>query len=164
MGEGKASTPVFHFSDERLFHIFLENIPRAELLAPLRADERLRNRHFPGFRITESLPTQKQLVAAFRSEVIQRKNTALADRLCQSWVDCHGECSSAVLESIGVSNSSPPDKSWLKQAHAALNDDHSEGRIGTAVRTLVGRFSSDEIQIFFRLSPTDWTSRLYGLR
>ena len=54
--------PVYHFVDEHLFSIFMEQVPRTVLLSPIRGDEVLRNRCFPGFRISDDTPTQEQIV------------------------------------------------------------------------------------------------------
>ena len=61
--------PVYHFVDEGLFTAFIERLPRSALTDPLRNDQVLRNRLFPGFRITETTPNPQQVLAAYRKEV-----------------------------------------------------------------------------------------------
>ncbi|HEY6465294.1 MAG TPA: hypothetical protein VIY69_04835, partial [Candidatus Acidoferrales bacterium] len=62
MQEATASyVPVYHFVDERLFEAFLTDIPRNVLVDYLRSDESLRNRYFPGHRISATVPSAKQI-------------------------------------------------------------------------------------------------------
>jgi hypothetical protein len=79
-------TPVYHFCDDRLFELFLEKIPRARLVEHLRKSESLRNRLFPGFRVSNSSPTDRQLFTAYKREITERHNSSLATFLCASWI------------------------------------------------------------------------------
>ena len=77
---------VYHFLDKHLLEVFIEKIPRSELVETLRVNESLRNRYFPGFRISNSVPSSKQIVVAYRKEIVERRNGRLATSLCRSWV------------------------------------------------------------------------------
>ena len=84
MSERKESyTLVYHFVDEDLFKAFIKKMPRPALVGPVRRDEALRNRYFPGFRITEAKPDQQQLLTAYRREILQRHNSVLANQSLQ---------------------------------------------------------------------------------
>jgi hypothetical protein len=69
---------VFHFRDTLLFEAFMRDIPETSLRERLRRSEPLRNRTFPGFRVTKVLPTDRQIATAFKKEVVDRKNGDLA--------------------------------------------------------------------------------------
>jgi len=141
--------PVCHFLDERLFSSFLEKLTRNTLVAPLRADEKLRNRYFPGFRVSESTPTAQQILTAYRTEIVQRGNSVLANLLCKHWLFRSSALLRSALESIGLS---PKDvtlvDSWIKEAQSRLGPETSQKCLRDIVLATATGFSADEILIF----------------
>lgn len=141
-------TPVFHFVDEHLFKAFLEKIPRSALIEPLRRDEALRNRYFPGFRINESKPDRQQLLNAYRREIVERHNRVLANKLCEEWICCNHGLSSAALQALGLSGERASEAgTWIGEAQSVLTDRGFEA-VGELVRAVRGKFEPGDVLIF----------------
>lgn len=153
MQEATASyVPVYHFVDERLFEAFLTDIPRNVLVDYLRSDESLRNRYFPGHRISATVPSAKQISAAFRREVTDRKNSQLASSLCSDWIRQRSELARAALDEIGVQSPSPSDAdSWIGSVHAAVTPENREEKIRALVSELGSHFPEKDVHIFVSL-------------
>ena len=80
---------VFHFRDAQLYEAFMADLPDTALRERLRRSQSLRNSTFPGFRVTKALPTDRQICAAFKKEIVDRKNGDLASFLCALWTREH---------------------------------------------------------------------------
>jgi tetratricopeptide (TPR) repeat protein len=144
--------PVYHFVDERLFKAFIERLPRASLVAPLRRDEALRNRYFPGFRISENKPTQQQVLSAYKREVVEGRNRRLANVLCEQWIRSSRELTTMALKSLGLSSEDPASATtWINKAQRKLEEEQGLDVVHTIVRTMSPIFASEDILIFISI-------------
>jgi predicted nucleic acid-binding Zn-ribbon protein len=140
---------VFHFCDEHLLEAFLAKIPRSQLLEYVRANESLRNRHFPGFRLSSTVPTFRQILVAYRNEIVDRKNSKLANALCADWIRQQPLLASTALKYLGVQSANPADaRSWIEEVQAQLRQPSCKDIVGKLVWTLAAQFSSEDIHIF----------------
>jgi len=140
---------VYHFRDEHLFEAFAAQIPRPQLLEHARKNEPLKNRCFSGFRLTTSFPTHRQILAAYKKEIVDRHGGKLASALCADWIAHQQELTSKALESIDIHVSTPSDAhSWIRQVQAKLDAEPHEDIFRRLVQSLVGQFSNDDIHIF----------------
>src|SRR5579872_5584719 len=148
MPEPSKYRPIYHFADERLFKAFIEKVPRSDLVDPLRGDEALRNRHFPGFRISETKPTQQQLLTAYRLEILQRGNSKLANLLCEQWIRNSHELACVALQSVGLPSEHAAEVgTWIKKIQANLEEKGFDF-LRAIVSALSSRFSPEDILIF----------------
>lgn len=140
---------VYHFRDNYLLQTFLAAIPRPQLLEPLRSQESLRNRYFPGFRLSNSVPSGKQLATAYQKEIVGQHNGKLASDLCASWIQQKQAVTIAGLQALGVQPANPADAySWIGDVHARIKSSGSDETFRALVRNLSAHFPSDEIRIF----------------
>ncbi len=143
---------VFHFRNAQLCEAFMGDIPEAPLRERLKKGESLRSRTFPGFRITKALPTHRQMIAAFRKEVVDRRNGELASFLCALWIRNHSSLAKDALLQLGVEAKTPEDaRSWINAVHHSLEQSSWESLIQTTVRSLADRYPIEEIQIFISI-------------
>lgn len=148
MREPNNYRPVYHFVDERLFKAFVEKIPRSNLVDPLRGDQELRNRYFPGFRISETTPTQQQVITAYRRDILQRSNTGLANDLCAHWIRSSHELAGVALQSVGLTSEHAAEvETWIKEVQSNLEEKGLEF-LRTLVQALCKNFSAEDILIF----------------
>src|SRR5579859_6810602 len=91
---------VYHFLDDHLLERFIAKIPHSQLVEYLRVDEALRNRYFRGFRISGTVPTSKQVLTAYKREIIGRSNGKLASSLCADWIRQQPVLASVALKSL----------------------------------------------------------------
>ena len=116
------------------------------------AQESLRNRHFPGFRISNTHPTTQQLATAYKKEVIDRHNGQLASSLCASWIRQHPLLATAALKSLGIESENPADaNSWINLVHAKLDLKPNDDVFRKLTRDLATQFSTDDVHIFVSL-------------
>jgi tetratricopeptide (TPR) repeat protein len=143
---------VYHFLDDNLFETFMAHVSHAQLRAQLRSNEPLRNRCFPGSRITTTLPTDKQLVLAYRREVVERSNGKLASELCAQWVRNNSVLVDIGLRSLGAGAVDAADAtSWIEDVHTRLHESDGDERIRGLANTLAGQFPDSEIMIFISI-------------
>jgi hypothetical protein len=141
--------PVYHFVDEGLFTAFIERLPRSALTDPLRNDQVLRNRLFPGFRITETTPNPQQVLAAYRKEILQRSNSRLANSLCRHWIRNSSALAAAALQSMGLSAEDAGEvDTWLEEAQAQLGKDWSYDSLRALTSAVARGFPPEDILIF----------------
>lgn len=144
-----AYLPVFHFVDEHLYTTFIEKLARPTLLESLRANQLIRNRYFPGFRITETTPTLQQLLNAYRKEILQRSNSNLAKTLCEQWIRCNSELASIALQSVGfLSEDAARAGTWIEKIKSKLEGADGPGYLRTIVRAISEKFPAEEVLIF----------------
>lgn len=140
---------VYHFLDNHLLEVFIEKIPRSELVETLRVNESLRNRYFPGFRISNSVPSSKQIVVAYRKEIVERRNGRLATSLCRSWVVQQPKLADTALRSLDIHSENPANADlWITEVQARLAQEGKDECIRKIVRALASQYSSDDIHIF----------------
>jgi tetratricopeptide (TPR) repeat protein len=140
---------VYHFHDDRLLEAFIAKIPRSQLIEYLRGDESLRNRYFPGFRISNTVPTRQQIMNAYKKEIIDHNDAKLANLLCALWVRQQAELASIALKSLGIQTKNPADANlWVNDVHARLEREQYEDSLRALVRALVMQFSSEDVHIF----------------
>jgi hypothetical protein len=140
---------VYHFRDDRLFQAFIAEIPRSQLLEHVRRNDALRSRNFPGFRISSTFPTERQLHIAYEKEIVDRHNGNLANSLCTHWIGQHQELVTAALKSLGVDPANPSDADlWIGDVHDKLALESSDDSFRLLIRTLTAKFSDDDIHIF----------------
>lgn len=140
---------VYHFRDDRLLEAFIDKIPHSQLSEYLRSDESLRNRHFRGFRISNTSPTRQQIMSAYKQEIIDRHNGELASSLCADWVRQQPALASVALKSLGVQSENPANANeWIDEVHAKIGQGHSDQYFGALVRALAMKFSDEDIHIF----------------
>jgi tetratricopeptide (TPR) repeat protein len=143
---------VYHFCDDALVDAFFTRIPRTQLLDFARRSETLRSRNFPGFRITNRFPTDRQLITAYRREVVDRRNSGLASSLCTCWIAQQPSLAGAALKSLGIESTTPADaNSWIEEVHKKLASAPDEELLTTLVHSLAGKFPNDDIHIFVSL-------------
>ena len=143
---------VFHFRDVQLCEAFMEDIPEIQLRERLRKSESLRNRTFPGFRVTKTLPTHRQMTTVFKREIVDRKDGDLASFLCTLWIRKHSSLAKDVLLLLGVETKTPEDaRSWIGAVHQSLEQSSWENLIRTAVHSVADRYPNEQIQIFFSI-------------
>lgn len=143
---------VFHFRNAHLCDVFMGAIPEAPLRERLKRSESLRSRTFPGFRITKALPTDRQMTAAFRKEIVDRRNGELASFLCALWIRKHSFLAKDALLLLGVEAKTPEDaRSWIDAVHHSLEQSSWVNLIKTTVRSLADRYLIEEIQIFISI-------------
>lgn len=142
--------PVYHFSDPHLFLGFIGSLARRTLIAPVKNDEKLRNLYFPGFRVTQSKPTQNQLLNAYKREILQRRNSQLANLLSKKWIEAHSDLTSVALTSIGIATEDPlAVNNWLEKVHEKLTlSQGGEETVRCVVTALSERFPPDDVRIF----------------
>lgn len=147
-----ATTPyraVYHFHDDHLLETFIAKIPRSQLVEYLRSNETLRNRYFRGFRISHTVPTRQQVVAAFKKEIIDRNNDKLASLLCTHWIRQQPELASIALKSLGIQSEDPADANlWINDVHAKLEQEQHQDSLRALVRALAMQFSAEDVHIF----------------
>jgi tetratricopeptide (TPR) repeat protein len=142
-------TAVFHFCDEQLLEAFLAKIPRSQLLEYVRGSESLRNRHFPGFRLSSTVPTFRQILSAYRKEIVDHRNSKLANALCTDWIRQQPLLASTALESLGVHSADPADaRSWIEAVQSQLKLPSYKDIVGKLVWKLAAQFPSEDILIF----------------
>lgn len=138
-----------HFRDGHLFDLFMEEIPDALLRDQLRKSQALRNRTFPGFRITKAIPGNQQIRAAFKREIVDRGNGELARFLSESWIKHHPAIAKEGATHFGESTSDPTDlEAWAKLTEIADDNSSLEINSRSAIRSLVKHYPADVIQIF----------------
>jgi tetratricopeptide (TPR) repeat protein len=143
---------VFHFRDARLFEAFMADIPEAPLRERLRRNTSLRNRTFPGFRVTKALPTDRQISTAFKREIVDRSNGDLAYFLCTLWIREHSTLAKDALALLGIQAKTPENAhSWIDAVHGALDQSSWEIQIRSVVRALGDRYPNEQIQIFISI-------------
>ena len=144
--------PVYHFSDPHLFLGFIGSLARRTLIAPVKNDEKLRNLYFPGFRVTQSKPTQNQLLNAYKREILQRRNSQLANLLSKKWIEAHSDLTSVALTSIGIATEDPlAVNNWLEKVHEKLTlSQGGEETVRCVVTALSERFPPDDVRIVWR--------------
>lgn len=81
MQESEVYNAVYHFLDDQLFAAFIEGVPRSQITEYLRNNETVRNRHFRGFRISGTVPSNQQIVRLFGRK-LSTGITAASLRLC----------------------------------------------------------------------------------
>jgi len=147
---------VYHFLDDHLLENFIATIPHAQLVEYLRNDEALRNRYFRGFRISSTVPSNKQIVTAYKREIVDRNNGKLASSLCADWVRQHPMLASAALQSLNIPSEHPADAhSWINDVHEKLALEQDEHGIRGLVRTLAVQFSREDVHIFVSIISYD---------
>ena len=148
-----APTVVYHFLDDHLLQEFFETIPRSCLMSYLRNSDSLRNRHFPGFRISaKSGPPLNRIVVAFKSEVVLRHNNDLATALCADWIKKETALASTALNHLGVQSSQPSDaRSWINEVHDRIGGILNEQLFRALVRVLATNFSDSQVHIFISI-------------
>lgn len=140
---------VFHFRDTLLFEAFMGDIPETPLREQLRRSQSLRNRTFPGFRVTKTLPNDRQIATAFRKEIVDRRDGDLASFLCTLWIREHSALAKDALLLLGIETETPDDaSSWINTVHHVLEQESWEAHIRSAVQALADRYSNTQIQIF----------------
>ena len=140
---------VYHFVDEHLLETFIAKIPHAQLVEYLRSNESLRNRYFRGFRISNTVPSNKQIVAAYKREIVDRNNGKLASSLCADWIRQHPMLTSVALKCLNIPSEDPADAhSWINEVHEKLELEQGEHDLRGLVRTLAVQFSSEDVHIF----------------
>jgi len=140
---------VYHFCDDRLLEAFINKIPHSQLSEYLRSDESLRNRHFRGFRISNTTPTRRQMMSAYKQEIIDRHNGDLASSLCADWVRQQPALASAALKSLGIQCNDPADANeWINDVQAKIGQEHNDDCFRALVRALAMKFSNEDIHIF----------------
>ena len=148
---------VFHCADRELFDSFIQQVPRQELIVPLRADRALRLRLFRGYKISQNRPSIPSLAQAYYREINDRRNDGLLNHLCTSWLTNHGTLAATALASIGlrdVNVGDPP--SWLHQAHDTLTH---RGHVETGkaiVRALAFDFRLEDILAMVSILSIDY--------
>ena len=148
--------PVYHFVDELLFTAFIERLPRSALTDPLRKDELLRKRNFPGFRITETTPSLQQLLAAYRKEILQRSNTRLANNLCKQWIRSSPALAATALLSLGLSaQDAGKVDTWLKKAQDKLPEGKGFDCLRALTSAVTQGFPPQDILIFVSIISYD---------
>lgn len=147
-----ATTPyraVYHFHDDHLLETFVAKIPRSRLTEHLRGNEALRNRYFPGFRISNTVPTLQQVMNAYKKEIVDHDDAKLASVLCALWVRQQPELASVALKSLGIESKNSADANlWINDVHAKLEGEQYEDSLRALVRALVMQFSSEDVHIF----------------
>jgi tetratricopeptide (TPR) repeat protein len=148
----KHSSPysaALHFRDGHLFDLFMEEIPDGLLRDQLRRSQALRNRTFPGFRITKAVPGNQQIRAAFKKEIVDRGNGELARFLSESWIKHHPAIAKEGATHFGESTSDATDlEAWANLTKVADDNNSLEKDSRSAIRSLVKHYSADVIQIF----------------
>jgi hypothetical protein len=140
---------VYHFRDEHLLETFIAEIPRSQLLEYVRSNELLRNRYFPGFRISNTVPTCQQVLTAYKKEIIDHHNDKLASSLCAHWIRQQPFLASAALKSLSIQSEDPADANlWIKDVQTKLELEPHEGSLRRLVRALAVQFSSEDVHIF----------------
>src|SRR5258708_7570727 len=140
---------VYHFLDDRLLEAFISKVPHSQLVEYLRSNESLRNRYFRGFRISNSVPTCKQILTAYKKEIVDRNNGKLASSLCANWIRQQPALASAALKSLSIQSEDPADANlWIEDVHAKLALDQHEDSVRALVRALAAQFPSEDIHIF----------------
>ena len=100
-----------------------------KLTGVLRTDEKLRNRYFPGFRISAAAPTPQQIIMAFRNEILQKGNSRLANCLCEVWIKNNCDLADTALQSLGIEYKNASEVSvWLENVHSALAKENAPER------------------------------------
>jgi tetratricopeptide (TPR) repeat protein len=145
-------SPVYHFLDSHLFERFIDGIPRADLIEYARAHESLRNRYFPGFRFSSTVPNSRQILAAYEKEIIERSNPDLASSLCRHWIRRQPSLTHMALTALGISSKDPADADlWIEEVHDKLTRTSTEEVVRCLIDSLVAHFSDDDINIFISI-------------
>jgi hypothetical protein len=140
---------VYHFRDDHLLETFAVKIPRSQLVEHLRNDESLRNRYFPGFRFSSTVPTYQQVLTAYKKEIIDRNNGDLASSLCAHWIRQQPALAGVALESLSIQCENPADANlWIEGVRARLKLESHEVSLRPLIRALAMRFSNDDVHIF----------------
>jgi tetratricopeptide (TPR) repeat protein len=144
--------PVYHFRDADLLDVFISNIPRSLLLKYLSADEPLRTRYFPGFRISKTIPTIHQIQVAYRKEIVDRKNGQIASSLCADWVGQYPVLADSALRRLGIQAEDPANAlEWIGDVQTRLESEPSEVTLLELANFLSAQFSKEEILIFISI-------------
>lgn len=140
---------VFHFRDAVLYNAFMDDLPGTRMRDHLRNDQPLRNRCFPGFRITNDHPTDQQIRAAFKKEIVERNNGGLATRLCSLWIHEHPALTRRALNYFEIETNTPASaNTWIDAVHSTLDCKTFEQKIQGYVRHLWREFTANELLIF----------------
>ena len=152
MRDPTAYQAVYHFCDDTLYAAFMADIPSAYLREQLRSNDSLRNRYFPGFRITANLPSDEQILHAIHREVVERHNDRIASPLCAMWVRGHRQLASASLKAMGIDAQDPSDaRSWIGEVQAKLENESWTESIRALVSAVVSQFQQEDVLIFVSL-------------
>src|SRR5438876_10894631 len=140
---------VYHFRDDHLLKTFIAKIPRPELVEYLRSNESLRNRYFPGFRISDTVPTRQQVLTAYKKEIIGRNNGKLASLLCAHWIRQQSLLATVALKSLNIQSEDPADANlWINDVHVRLEPlEQHEDSLRALVRDLATQFPSEDVHI-----------------
>jgi hypothetical protein len=112
---------VYHFRDDHLLETFIAKIPRSELVEHLRTNESLRNRYFPGFRISDTVPTRQKVLIAYKKEIVGRNNGKLASSLCAHWIRQQSLLATVALKFLKIQSENPADANlWIDDVHTRL--------------------------------------------
>lgn len=140
---------VYHFRDDRLLSTFIANIPRSQLVDHLRESERLRNKYFPGFRMSPTVPTREQIQKAYQRQIVDHNDGRLASSLCKSWIRQHSDLAGVALKALGIQPDDPGDADlWIGNVHAILERDDWERSLRGLTRALAQQSHADDIHIF----------------
>jgi hypothetical protein len=148
-GDVSPSTP--HWRDRcTLLETFIAKVPRPELVEHLRSSQSLRNRYFPGFRISDTVPTRQQVLTAYKKEIVGRNNGKLASSLCAHWIRQQALLATVALKVLNIQSEDPADaNSWINEVHARFGplEQHEDG-LRALVRELAAQFPSEDVHIF----------------
>ena len=140
---------VYHFEDDGLFATFIARVPRSQIIEYLRNNESVRNRHFRGFRISNAVPTNQQILAAFKKEIVGRHNGGLASSLCAGWIGENEALASVALNALNLQSENPANAYlWINDVQAKLGSGSRQDTVRALVRVLAARFSDEDILIF----------------
>ncbi|HUA01880.1 MAG TPA: hypothetical protein VMB02_16205, partial [Candidatus Aquilonibacter sp.] len=140
---------VYHFLDDGLFARFIEDIPRSQIVGYLRNNETVRNRYFRGFRVSNAVPTNQQILSAFKREIVERRNGDLASLLCAGWIRQHAALAHAALSNLGIQSDNSSDAyQWIGEVHSKLESGSRQDILRELLRFLAPKFSRDDILIF----------------
>jgi tetratricopeptide (TPR) repeat protein/TolA-binding protein len=141
--------PVFHFEDPNLYKRFVSKIPRATFLDVLRADDKFRNRCFPGFRISDTSPNEVHVHKVFRREILQHRNSGLANHLCEDWLGRSPGLVRSALQSLKVvCAEQTATERWLKPAQDVLSGENHAEILRALAKDLSSEHTPEEILIF----------------
>lgn len=156
---------VYHFRDDHLLETFIGKIPRPQLLEYVNTNESMRKKYFPGFRISNTVPTSQQVLTAYKKEIIDRNNGKLASALCAHWIRQQPVLAIAALKSLDIHSADPADaKLWLNDVHAKLESSSKDdsAQSASSIR-LPGNFPARMFTSFSRSSLMAPISRPCGV-
>jgi len=134
--------------NETLVEAFVSDISRTHLVSYIRKSDSLRNRCFPGFRITNAFPTVRQLAIAYRREIVDRKNEWLASALLSYWIARHIEIVKVVSVALNINEpNSTNANEWTDDAREKLPDDQWKLEIRKLISVLTPQFPDSDIHI-----------------